>query len=212
MVLHLGLQRALAFFLVAAGAQNVVDPASRSIGQNFLCHTSQKTAEHARVATLIRSYLNRLSDDLEAGTGYRDDDASALGLRRIAADHAGASPFDDDSGTYPEATAEARSSSRELGEQSCRFWTPTQFHRRRQHSWPWFDDRQPAGHVLPSPREGVADGYRAAARAHVWLSTAADALYASIPARQPRREVSLHPCCRTESSATAGSPAAARPR
>src|SRR5688572_14456268 len=63
----LGLQRALAFFLVAAGAQNVVDPLSRSMGQNFLCHTSQKTTEHARVAMLIRSYLNRLSDDLEAG-------------------------------------------------------------------------------------------------------------------------------------------------
>lgn len=62
----LGLQRALAFFLVAAGAQSVLD-ASRSLGQNFLCHTSQKTADHARVATLIRSYLNRLSDDLEAG-------------------------------------------------------------------------------------------------------------------------------------------------
>lgn len=63
----LGLQRALAFFLVAAGAQNVLDPMSRSMGQNFLCHTSQKTTEHARVAMLIRSYLNRLSDDLEAG-------------------------------------------------------------------------------------------------------------------------------------------------
>ena len=63
----LGLQRALAFFLVAAGAQNVLDPVSRSTGQNFLCHTSQKTTEHARVAMLIRNYLNRISDDLEAG-------------------------------------------------------------------------------------------------------------------------------------------------
>lgn len=63
----LGLQRALAFFLVAAGAQNVLDPASRNVGQNFLCHTSQKTTDHAHVATLIRNYLNRLSDDLEAG-------------------------------------------------------------------------------------------------------------------------------------------------
>lgn len=62
----LGLQRAIAFFLVAAGAQNIVDPSSRSVGQNFLCHTSQRTAEHARVADLIRSYLNRISDDLEA--------------------------------------------------------------------------------------------------------------------------------------------------
>jgi hypothetical protein len=63
----LGLQRSLAFFLVAAGAQNILDPSSRSLGQNFLCHTSQRTAEHARVATLIRGYLNRLSDELEAG-------------------------------------------------------------------------------------------------------------------------------------------------
>jgi hypothetical protein len=63
----LGLQRALAFFLVAAGAQNVLDPSSRTVGQNFLCHTSQKTADHSALAQLIRGYLNRLSDDLEAG-------------------------------------------------------------------------------------------------------------------------------------------------
>lgn len=61
-----GLQRAIAFFLIAAGAQNVLDPVSRSAGQNFLCHTSQKTADHAQLAALIRGYLNRLSDDLEA--------------------------------------------------------------------------------------------------------------------------------------------------
>lgn len=61
-----GLQRAIAFFLIAAGAQNVRDPASRSSGQNFLCHTSQKTADHAQLAALIRGYVNRLSDDLEA--------------------------------------------------------------------------------------------------------------------------------------------------
>lgn len=63
----LGLQRAIAFFLVAAGAQNVADVASRNLGQNFLCHTSQKTTEHARVASLIRGYVNKVSDDLEAG-------------------------------------------------------------------------------------------------------------------------------------------------
>src|SRR5262245_2718412 len=39
----LGLQRSLAFFLVAAAAQNIVEPSSRSVGQNFLCHTSQRT-------------------------------------------------------------------------------------------------------------------------------------------------------------------------
>jgi hypothetical protein len=60
----LGLQQALAFFLVAAGAQNELEPQSRTSPQNFLCHTSQKTADHAQVATLIRGYLNRISDDL----------------------------------------------------------------------------------------------------------------------------------------------------
>jgi hypothetical protein len=62
----LGLQQSLAFFLIAAAAQNILDLSSRGFGQNFLCHTSQRTAEHARVATLIRGYLNRLSDELEA--------------------------------------------------------------------------------------------------------------------------------------------------
>lgn len=61
----LGLQRALAFFLVAAGAQNVLDMPSRSTGQNFLCHTSHKTSDHARVGALIRNYLNQLSDELK---------------------------------------------------------------------------------------------------------------------------------------------------
>jgi hypothetical protein len=63
----LGLQRAIAFFLVAAGAQNILDPNSRNAGQNFLCHTSVRTAEHAQLATLIRGYLNRVTDDLETG-------------------------------------------------------------------------------------------------------------------------------------------------
>jgi hypothetical protein len=62
-----GLQRAIAFFLIAAGAQNLLDPSSRSAGQNFLCHTSVRTAEHAQLATLIRGYLNRVTDDLENG-------------------------------------------------------------------------------------------------------------------------------------------------
>ena len=60
-----GLQKAIAFFLVAAAAQSLVDPTSRSSGQNFLCHTSQRTADHARVAQRIRTYLNRITDDLE---------------------------------------------------------------------------------------------------------------------------------------------------
>lgn len=60
-----GLKKAIAFFLVAAGAQNVVDVASRSFGQNFLCHTSQKTSEHQNAANLIRNYLNQVSNDLD---------------------------------------------------------------------------------------------------------------------------------------------------
>jgi hypothetical protein len=42
-----GLQRAIAFFLIAAGAQNVIDTASRSAGQNFLCHTSRRRRPRA---------------------------------------------------------------------------------------------------------------------------------------------------------------------
>jgi hypothetical protein len=68
----LGLQQALAFFLVAAGAQNIVDPSTRASGQKFLCHTSQKTVEHAQAATLIRAYLNRLSDDIKAGSSQSE--------------------------------------------------------------------------------------------------------------------------------------------
>jgi hypothetical protein len=64
----LGLQRAISFFLIAAGTQNVVDPTSRSVGQNFLCHTSQRTSDHAHVAMLIRNLLNRFGDELESGS------------------------------------------------------------------------------------------------------------------------------------------------
>jgi hypothetical protein len=63
----LGLQHAIAFFLVASAAQSLDDSAARGLGQNFLCHTSQKTSDHARVAALIRKYLNRLNDELESG-------------------------------------------------------------------------------------------------------------------------------------------------
>jgi hypothetical protein len=62
-----GLQRAISFFLIAAGMQNVLDPTSRSVGQNFLCHTSQRTSDHTHVAALIRNLLNRFGDELELG-------------------------------------------------------------------------------------------------------------------------------------------------
>jgi Z1 domain-containing protein len=63
----LGLQQALAFFLIAAAAQNALDASSRFVGQNFLCHTSQKTADHTHVSGLIRVFLNRLGDDVRSG-------------------------------------------------------------------------------------------------------------------------------------------------
>lgn len=63
----LGLQQAVAFFLVASAAQSIIDPTTRAASQNFLCHTSQKTNEHDRVATLIRGHLNQISDDLKTG-------------------------------------------------------------------------------------------------------------------------------------------------
>jgi hypothetical protein len=76
----LGLKRAIAFFLIAAGTQNVLEPASRSVGQNFLCHTSQRTSDHAHVAMLIRNLLNRFGDELQSSSSAtRKAYASALG-------------------------------------------------------------------------------------------------------------------------------------
>src|SRR4030095_6935 len=60
----LGLQQAIAFFLVAAGVQNIQVHSSHRIGQHFLCHTSQKTTDHEKVAKLIIHYLNRIGDEL----------------------------------------------------------------------------------------------------------------------------------------------------
>lgn len=59
-----GLVSALAFFLVAAGAQAVADPVVRARVQNFLCHTSQKQMEHEKVSDLIRDYLDVVGDEL----------------------------------------------------------------------------------------------------------------------------------------------------
>jgi hypothetical protein len=60
-----GLQQALAFFLVSAGAQLVRDPPIRLQGQNFLCHSSVKKIDHARVANLIRDYLGKVGEELK---------------------------------------------------------------------------------------------------------------------------------------------------
>lgn len=59
-----GLVSALAFFLVAAGAQAVSDPVVRARAQNFLCHTSQRRMEHEKVSELVRSYLAGVVDEL----------------------------------------------------------------------------------------------------------------------------------------------------
>lgn len=60
----LGLTQAISFFLLSSSAQSLMDPSSLGIGQNFLCHTSQKQTEHEKVGNLIRSFLTKLADDL----------------------------------------------------------------------------------------------------------------------------------------------------
>lgn len=61
-----GLAGALAFFLVAAGAQSVGVPGTAARPQNFLCHTSQKREEHGKLADLIRRYLDMVNDELRS--------------------------------------------------------------------------------------------------------------------------------------------------
>src|SRR4029450_886584 len=60
----LGLQQAIAVFLVAAGGQNIQEPSSHRMGQNLLCRTRQKGTDHEKVAKLIIHYLNRIGDEL----------------------------------------------------------------------------------------------------------------------------------------------------
>jgi hypothetical protein len=66
-----GLRRAIAFFLVAAGTQAITDPdtANAKAGQNFLCHTSQLRKQHSNLENLVRLYIDRVSDNLDAGSG-----------------------------------------------------------------------------------------------------------------------------------------------
>src|SRR5205807_4158340 len=60
-----GLRQSIGFFLVSAGAQLIKDPAVQVQGQNFLCHSSHKKIDHARVADLIRDYLSRVGEELK---------------------------------------------------------------------------------------------------------------------------------------------------
>jgi hypothetical protein len=64
-----GLKNAIAFFLVAAGAQAVLDPETVKTGQNFLCHTSQLRTQHRNLEALVRGYVDRVGDSLDAGAG-----------------------------------------------------------------------------------------------------------------------------------------------
>jgi hypothetical protein len=68
-----GLKNAIAFFLVAAGAQAVLDPESVKAGQNFLCHTSQLRTQHRNLEALVRGYVDRAGDALDAGLGEAFD-------------------------------------------------------------------------------------------------------------------------------------------
>jgi hypothetical protein len=64
-----GLQRAIAFFLVAAGAQGIIDPLSAKHGQNFLCHTSRLRIDHRHLEKLVREYVGKVGDNLDSGNG-----------------------------------------------------------------------------------------------------------------------------------------------
>jgi hypothetical protein len=64
-----GLRSAIAFFLVAAGAQELANPLAARSGQNFLCHTSQLRKEHKNLEGLVRSYIDRIGEHLEAKAG-----------------------------------------------------------------------------------------------------------------------------------------------
>jgi len=83
-----GLQKAIAFFLVAAGAQALSDPSSTKAGQNFLCHTSQLRLQHRVLEKLVREYIDRLSESLDANAGaaLRRIDGAYADLRRTMED------------------------------------------------------------------------------------------------------------------------------
>jgi hypothetical protein len=64
-----GLRHAIAFFLVAAGAQAIADPLAARNGQNFLCHTSQLRIQHRALEEIVREYVDRIDDQLDRGGG-----------------------------------------------------------------------------------------------------------------------------------------------
>lgn len=64
-----GLRQSIAFFLVAAGAQAITAPQAARAGQNFLCHTSQLRTQHRMLEKMVRDYVDRIDDHLDAGAG-----------------------------------------------------------------------------------------------------------------------------------------------
>jgi hypothetical protein len=64
-----GLKNAIAFFIIASGAQAILDPDSVKSGQNFLCHTSQLRQQHRNLETLVRTYVDRVGDSVDTETG-----------------------------------------------------------------------------------------------------------------------------------------------
>ncbi|CAN5215775.1 hypothetical protein BH09MYX1_BH09MYX1_09330 [soil metagenome] len=88
-----GLRQAIAFFLVAAAAQVIAEPAAATAGQNFLCHQSQLRAQHTVLEGLIRDYVDRLGDhvDAKAGEGYDRLQKAHADLLRT---HPDAPPFE----------------------------------------------------------------------------------------------------------------------
>lgn len=64
-----GLRQAIGFFLVAAAAQALTSPESAKTGQNFLCHTSQLRTQHNTLEALVREYVDRIGDHLNANMG-----------------------------------------------------------------------------------------------------------------------------------------------
>ena len=64
-----GLRQAIAFFLVAAAAQGLTEPGASNASQNFLCHTSQLRAQHQTLEALVRNYVDRVGDHIDARGG-----------------------------------------------------------------------------------------------------------------------------------------------
>lgn len=64
-----GLRQAIAFFLVAAAAQWITETHDTKAGQNFLCHTSQLRTHHRMLEVMVRDYVDRIGDHLDAGAG-----------------------------------------------------------------------------------------------------------------------------------------------